>query len=32
MYCDLDFTRIWNSNPYPGMIHLQGGNYSNEGL
>ena len=26
-----DSTRIWNSNPYPGMIRLQGGNYSNVG-
>ncbi|XP_019856385.1 PREDICTED: deleted in malignant brain tumors 1 protein-like isoform X3 [Amphimedon queenslandica] len=24
-------TRIWNSNPFPGMIRLQGGAYSNEG-
>ena len=31
MYCDLDSTRIWNSNPFPGMIRLQGGRYSNEG-
>ena len=31
MHCDLDSTRIWNSNPFPGMIRLQGGNYSNEG-
>ncbi|XP_019859785.1 PREDICTED: neurotrypsin-like [Amphimedon queenslandica] len=28
----LDVTRIWNSNPYAGMVRLQGGNYSNEGL
>ena len=27
----LDTTRIWNSNPFPGMIRLQGGGYSNEG-
>ena len=27
----LDTTRIWNSNPFPGMIRLQRGNYSNEG-
>ena len=27
----LDTTKIWNSNPFPGMIRLQGGNYSNEG-
>ena len=27
----IDTTRIWNSNPFPGMIRLQGGNYSNEG-
>ena len=27
----IDSTRIWNSNPYSGMIRLQGGNYSNEG-
>ena len=30
MYCDSDSTRIWNSNPFTGMIRLQGGNYSNE--
>ena len=28
---NLDSTRIWNSNPFSGMIRLQGGNYSNEG-
>uniref|UniRef100_A0A1X7U3S3 SRCR domain-containing protein n=1 Tax=Amphimedon queenslandica TaxID=400682 RepID=A0A1X7U3S3_AMPQE len=28
---DSDSTRIWNSNPYSGMIRLQGGVYSNEG-
>ena len=27
----IDTTRIWNSNPYSGMIRLQGGTYSNEG-
>ena len=27
----LDTTRIWDSNPFPGMIRLQGGSYSNEG-
>ena len=27
----LDYTRIWNSNPFPGMIRLLGGRYSNEG-
>ena len=27
----LDTTRIWNSNPFSGMIRLQGGKYSNEG-
>ena len=27
-----DTTRIWNSNPYAGMVRLQGGYYSNEGL
>ena len=27
----LDNTRIWNSNPFPGMIRLQGGNYTNAG-
>ena len=27
----IDTTRVWNSNPYPGMIRLQGGNYSNQG-
>ena len=26
-----DTTRIWNSNPYTGMIRLQGGRYPNEG-
>ena len=26
-----DRTRIWDSNPYPGMIRLQGGNFSNQG-
>ena len=26
-----DTTRIWNSSPFPGMIRLQGGSYSNEG-
>ena len=26
-----DTTRIWDSNPFPGMIRLQGGTYSNEG-
>ena len=26
-----DSTRIWNSNPYPGMICLQEGRYSNQG-
>ena len=35
MYVTLNFaidsTRIWESNPFPGMIRLQGGNYSNEG-
>uniref|UniRef100_A0A1X7T595 SRCR domain-containing protein n=1 Tax=Amphimedon queenslandica TaxID=400682 RepID=A0A1X7T595_AMPQE len=24
-------TRIWNSNPFPGMVRLQNGDYSNEG-
>ena len=27
----IDTTRIWNSNPFSGMIRLQGGKYSNEG-
>ena len=27
----VDSTRIWDSNPFPGMIRLQGGDYSNEG-
>ena len=27
----IDTTRIWNNNPYPGMIRLQGGNFVNEG-
>lgn len=26
-----DVNRIWNSNPYPGMIRLQGGPHSNIG-
>ena len=26
-----DVTRIWDSNPYPGMIRLQGGNFVNQG-
>ena len=30
-YYFLDSTRIWNSSPFPGMIRLQEGNYSNEG-
>uniref|UniRef100_A0A1X7U1M5 SRCR domain-containing protein n=1 Tax=Amphimedon queenslandica TaxID=400682 RepID=A0A1X7U1M5_AMPQE len=29
VYCYTN--RIWNSNPFPGMIRLQGGAYSNEG-
>ena len=29
--CLSDTTRIWNSNPFNGMIRLQGGNYSNQG-
>ena len=31
IHYNLDATRIWDSNPYPGMIRLQGGIYSNEG-
>ena len=31
MHCNVDSTRIWNSNLFPGMIRLLGGNYSNEG-
>ena len=31
MYCIIDTTRIWDSNPFPGMIRLQGGDYSNQG-
>ena len=27
----IDSTRIWDSSPFPGMIRLQGGDYSNEG-
>ena len=27
----IDTTRIWNSNPYPGMIRLQGGDFVNQG-
>ena len=27
----IDSTRIWDSNPFSGMIRLQGGYYSNEG-
>ena len=26
-----DSTRIWDNNPFSGMIRLQGGDYSNEG-
>ena len=26
-----DTTRIWDSNPYPGMIRLMEGSYSNQG-
>ena len=26
-----DTTRIWNSNPFPGLIQLQWGSYSNQG-
>ena len=26
-----DITRIWNSNPFLGMIRLQGGSYFNQG-
>ena len=26
-----DETRIWDSNPFPGMIRLQGGKYVNQG-
>ena len=36
LYCILhinctDTTRIWNSNPYAGLVRLQDGAYSNEG-
>ena len=31
MHYNLDATRIWDSNPFPSMIRLQGGRYSNEG-
>ena len=27
----LDTTRIWDSNPYPGMVRLQHGDYVNQG-
>ena len=27
----IDTTRIWNSNPYSGMIRLQGGDFVNQG-
>ena len=27
----IDTTKIWNSNPFPRMIRLQGGDYSNQG-
>ena len=30
-YICTDITRIWNSNPYSGMIRLQEGTYSNQG-
>ena len=26
-----DTTRLWNSNPFPGMICLQGGSFPKEG-
>ena len=26
-----DTARIWDNNPFPGMISLQGGRYSNQG-
>ena len=26
-----DTTRIWDSNPYPGMMRLQGGDFINQG-
>ena len=26
-----DTTRIWDSNPYPGMTRLQGGDFINQG-
>ena len=28
---ETDSTRIWDSSPFPGMIRLQGGAYSNQG-
>ena len=30
-YICTDTTRIWNSNPYSGMIRLQGGDFANQG-
>ena len=30
-YICTDTTRIWNSNPYPGMIRLQEGDFVNQG-
>ena len=27
----IDTIRLWNSNPFPGMIGLQEGSYSNQG-
>ena len=30
-YFELDTTRLWDSSPFPGMIRLQEGRYSNQG-
>ena len=31
MHYNLDTIKIWDNNPYPGMVRLQGGTYSNQG-
>ena len=31
MHYNLDTIKIWDNNPYPGMIRLQGGDFVNQG-
>ena len=31
VYNYIDTTRIWSSSPFPGMVRLQGGAYTNQG-